>query len=68
MKILSTEYHSTVTRYTLDNVEGMTDEDIIQACGDMGHGGIVTRYPNQKVGCVIYREPIKKFTFTTRGI
>ena len=68
MKILSTKYGYTTIHYTLDSVEGMADKDIIQACGDLGYGGIVTRYPYQKVGCVIYRKPIKKFTFTTRGV
>ena len=68
MKILSVECSYTTIHYTLDNAEGMTDTEIIRACGDMGYGGLVTRRPYEKIGCVIYREPIKKFTFTTRRV
>lgn len=50
--------------YNCINADKLTDTDIIQNCGDVGYGGLVTR-TEQYIHCAIYLKPVHTINFKT---
>lgn len=63
MKTLQTSHGKKLVIYTVTDIEGMTDNDIIKALSGY-HGGRVTRNGNTATA-VIFKRPLKTPTFKT---
>ena len=50
--------------YNCINADQLTDTEIIQNCGDVGYGGLVTR-TEQYIHCAIYLKPVRTINFKT---